>query len=778
MKPLIKKFINKNAKGKRAGTEKEKRFFFKNSFKYIRNMKIAPKILAGFFIIAALVTGMGLYNSTILNQVDSSSSQMYKGTLLPLNSVSAISDSFQKECVNLRDLLLIDDESLTVAHISQINTAKQKTSSAVQMIDSLVASDSQATANVEKLKNALANYDSKLAAALQSIQNGNKADVESDLSHAGDLYNAEKMVSTAVDSLNTTLSLKAQTEDTFNRANAATVQNNTWILMGIILFLSLFIGINTARSISRPIKKITNAVKMLADGNTEIPGDDIDSNNEIGQMGSAYKSILSSIQKLEKDTGVLIKAATEGQLTFRADADQHKGAYRKIIEGFNQTLDAVTQPVYEAADVLGEISRGNLEKLVTGDFKGDYSLIKDSLNMTIDKLNGLISDTDILIEAALEGHLALRVDPEKHQGAYSKIIKGFNATLDAVILPIKEAVQVLQEVSKGNLDVSITGDFKGDHAIIKEALNTTVASLKGYVGEISSVLGEMANGNLNVSITSEYLGDFVELKDSINNIIDSLNSMLSEINSASDQITIGTRQLSDGAQLISVGATEQAGSIEELTASLTDIAKQTDQNAGSSKKSNQMSLKAKEAAAQCNEQMQEMLKAMNEINGSANNISKIIKVIDDIAFQTNILALNAAIEAARAGFHGKGFAVVAEEVRELAARSANAAKETAELIEKSIKKIYAGSTIANETAEGLTYIITNVDQAFELGEKIVTASREQASGIAQINQGLEQVSQVVQNNSATAQESAAASQELSNQADQFKKKIEVFKLKV
>lgn len=294
--------------------------------------------------------------------------------------------------------------------------------------------------------------------------------------------------------------------------------------------------------------------------------------------------------------------------------------------------------------------------------------------------------------------------------------------------------------------------------------------------ELEQAAGRIADGDLSTEVktsTGDELGDAAA---SFEIMRQRVHEAVSDIHNASDRVADGAKNVSDASQALSQGATQQAASVQELSASIMEIASQTASNADNADRANTLMIKARQEAEMGNDDMKEMLNAMEEINNSSNNISKIIKVIDEIAFQTNILALNAAVEAARAGQHGKGFAVVAEEVRNLAARSAKAAKETTDMIEGSIHKVNIGRNIANKTADALNNIVSDVADVADIVDSIAKASFEQRKAIDQINQGVQQVSQVVQTNSATSQQAASASQQLSAQADRMRDIVSRFRL--
>lgn len=500
-------------------------------------------------------------------------------------------------------------------------------------------------------------------------------------------------------------------------------------------------------------------------------------NGDFNLIKNSLNTCIASIRALADDANMLADAAVKGDLSVRADVSRHNGDFRKIIDGVNNTLEAVVTHLRIAENCVERISRGDIPELIEGETYGEYKVLRNSLNTCITAVNLLVEDAEMLAKAAERGDLSARADADRHAGDFMTIIKGVNSMLESVAKPVNEAKSVLAELANGNLSVAVTGDYKGDLVTIKESINSTIQSWSQYITEISSVLTQMSEGNLDVEITSDFLGDFAQIKDSINLIIVTFNEAISEILKAAEGIDVSSKQVSEGSQSLSSGAAEQAASIEELNASIAEISQKTRENAESATNADKIAVEVKADVSSGTAKMGNMVSSVNEISEAASNISKIIKVIEDIAFQTNILALNAAIEAARAGTYGKGFAVVAEEVRTLAARSSDAAKETTQLIEASISKAAEGEEIAKGTSDAFEQIENGVAKTAEIINLIAKSSNDQATGIAQINKGIEQVSKIVQMNSATAEESAAASEELFSQAESLKNLVSRFKLK-
>jgi len=356
------------------------------------------------------------------------------------------------------------------------------------------------------------------------------------------------------------------------------------------------------------------------------------------------------------------------------------------------------------------------------------------------------------------------------------IILGTWITL-SVVRPVKKLNDITLQLAEGNLDAELdidTNDEIGQLAVSMSSLTNRLKMYIDYINEITYLLGQLGNGNLKLEFSHEFDGEFARVKDALENTAEVLGGIIGEISIAADEVASGSEQVSLGAQTLSQGATDQASSIEELAATINDIAAKIDNNAKNAVDVGKLTYQAGDGINESNKYMEQMLIAMDNISSRSNEIGKIIKTIDDIAFQTNILALNAAVEAARAGSAGKGFAVVADEVRNLAQKSAEAAKNTTTLIEETMQAVSNGTKIANDTASSLKEVVENVEKVSQMIGEISEASVQQANHAQQISLGVERISAVVQTNSATAQESSAASEELSAQAQTLKEHVSKF----
>ena len=434
----------------------------------------------------------------------------------------------------------------------------------------------------------------------------------------------------------------------------------------------------------------------------------------------------------QDDVQRVINAAKEGQLETRINTTDKEGFIKQLSMGINDMLDSIVAPFKTTLAVLKQISEGNFNNLVENYYEGDFNEMKIATNKVAQTVKGLENEMLKLIEAAREGNMSARGDASRFSGGYADIIRGVNEMMDVTLEPLKETIKVLQDMSSGDLSTFVKGNYKGDHAKIKEALNSS---------------------------------------------LESLNDLLEQVQNNIGQVSAGSNQLATTSNDLSKGSQQQAAAIQEISSTLIELTSQTNQNSDNAVHANQLSQKVGTDADLGTEKMKSMLNAMKDINSASEDISKIIKVIDEIAFQTNLLALNAAVEAARAGEHGKGFAVVAEEVRNLAQRSANAAKETTELIERTMKRVEYGSTIANETDSALSEIVNGIGKVSDIVGEIAAASKEQSNGINQVNTAVNSIDKVTQSNSAGAEETAAASEELAAQATDVQNLISQFELR-
>ena len=774
---------------------------------WFKNMKIMGRLLLGFCMVAVLAGAVGYVGVSNMRNMGELDTEMYQLNTVPIYELGNISNSFYDIRVAVRNIIITPDKQKQQTLLQSIRDYDKNAKKSMDNFEKTIRDD-ETRRDFDAVKKSYAMF-------LQDVDRitglwvGGAQDQALATMYSEAVQRNATQLNEAFDRLSEGKVKQAALKYETNVTTVKDATRNMIILILAAVVVAMGLGVITARGISNPLKELVDAANRMAQGDVQLQLKGGGTKDEVGQLTASFQEMADNIQltarhlqgvsqgdlsadiRVRSDKDVLnqslqlcvknlqqvlgevnqlASAAVEGQLKQRADASRHQGEYRTLVEAFNATLDAILHPLGESNRILQKLSGGDLRERVNIECAGDHQRMKNAVNGMHDWMKELISyvtkiangdmtadmrkasdddqihewlimmrenirhvvgDIDGLAAEAIDGNLDKRADASAHGGEYRRIVEGVNKTLDAVVTPINEAVGCLKEMSQGNLDVQMEGDYKGDYAVMKKALNSTLVSM---------------------------------------------NDVLRQVASSTDQVAAGSRQISDASQSLSQGATETASTMEEISASIHEMSAQTGLNAENAMQGNQMAVTVRDHAEKGSSMMQQMVGAMNDINASSTNISKIIKVIDEIAFQTNLLALNAAVEAARAGKHGKGFAVVAEEVRNLAQRSAEAAKETTALIEDSVKKTEVGTSIAHTTSESLTEIVDGITKVADLMSEIAAASREQAQGIKQINEGASQVGQVVQQNTANSEELAAASEELSAQAAQLKRMVERFRL--
>ena len=490
----------------------------------------------------------------------------------------------------------------------------------------------------------------------------------------------------------------------------------------------------------------------------------LQSGKDFGVLGVDFdfaylNKLLDEHQKFHEKECFLLNA--EGKILFHPDYTEGEnfgeilgGKYKKVLaEILNKEEGYVNEGSAKNAVLLGYHALSNGWKIViTPSHKaiyGDIEILKNTLF--------------IFISVYLLFMLALSVILGNRQAR-----------------PILSLTKSVKKLSEGSLDEEIKVRSKNEIGALAKGLRQLVGQLKEYrlyIQEITDSLNEMQDGNLDIRLKNEYTGEFTKIKVALLDLSDKLTGLIGNIRISSDQVSSSAENVSAGAQNLTRGSMEQASSIEELSATINDISDRIRKNAENAAKANQAAATGQEEILKSDGQMQDMKASMNRINEKSAEISKIIKTIDDIAFQTNILALNAAIEAARAGEAGKGFAVVADEVRNLAQKSAEAAKDTTVLIDDTVKAVEQGSRLADSTAKSLHEVVNGQKELSILISEIASASDEQANAVSQVTTGIDQISSVVQTNSATAEESSASSSELNDQARNLREQISRFRLR-
>jgi methyl-accepting chemotaxis protein len=503
----------------------------------------------------------------------------------------------------------------------------------------------------------------------------------------------------------------------------------TLIILGVAL--AALMGFLLIRGIGRGLQAAVDVAGKIADGDLSSRIT-IESHDEIGQMLDSMQTMQNALKRVVADIEAIVGAAVQGDFSKQIDLNAHKGFARELGSALNKLSATTNTGLTDVMRVANALAAGDLSQKMTQEYPGVFGRTKDGVNGTVDSLTKVVAEIQQIVEAAAaRGDFSVKMEMNGKQG-YTKTLS-----------------ELLNQLS----DVTDTG-----------------------LRDIMRVASALAEGDLTQTMTRDYPGLFGETKDGINTTVANLKKLVDEIKLSVDTIGTASKEIAQGNTDLSQRTEEQASSLEETAASMEELTSTVKQNADNAKQANQLAHGASEVAEKGGAVVQEVVGTMSSINESSRKIVDIISVIDGIAFQTNILALNAAVEAARAGEQGRGFAVVAAEVRNLAQRSAAAAKEIKTLIGDSVEKVDGGTRLVDQAGKTMEEIVSAVKRVTDIMAEISAASSQQSAGIEQINLAITQMDDVTQQNAALVEEAAAAAESLEQEAQNLSHSVSVFKL--
>ncbi len=697
--------------------------------------------------------------------------KLYEKATAPMGDFVTISSSFLQARIILLDIIRTKDISEIKNKMSALNDLITVVGKSADNVEKSIVTD-EGRKTFEEFVNARKQFkitmDQIPAFALQhkTAEAYSLIDGSSEIAAQAEQKAIERLVELKI---NVAKNLATQNQELSKKCSFFII-----VCLVIGLLMVFLVAIVLVRSITIPLKMMAETAGKIANGDLD---DKIEftSKDEIGLLADSFRSMIDSLNKVMRETQSIVQEAGNGKIDKRANPDTYKGAYRHLVSDVNFLMDSISKPINDVMHSLECLSNNDISAKISCEYPGIWNEIKSSVNTTIQRIEHIIiivnkvSRGDIeeldslkkvgkrcpndellpafvrmmeaiksitdeinkLAVAAIDGKLEIRADSEKHLGDFKKIVISLNETLDSILIPIKEAMITLEKIAARDLTVRVDGNYKGDHAKLKNSVNLTA-------------------GNLDQALT--------------------------QVSNATEQVSTASQQISSGSQSLAQGTNEQASSLEEVSSSLEEMSSMTKQNADNANQAKLLASEANNNTVQGKQAMNKMSEAINKIKDSSNKTAKIVKTIDEIAMQTNLLALNAAVEAARAGEAGRGFAVVAEEVRNLAQRSAQAAKNTADMISESVKNAEDGVNIADDVSKSFECISESNAKVNDLIQEIAAAGNEQAQGIDQVNSAVAQMDKVTQQNAANSEESASAAEELSSQAEELQNMVSQFVL--
>lgn len=591
-------------------------------------------------------------------------------------------------------------------------------------------------------------------------------------------------------------------------------KTNIYIMIFLGLITSLIAFIYSNKKLIKPIRTVTKSMQELSKGNINIKMNFED--GEVGKMSKAFNTMSENLQKQKSaminilngnlNFGIevrsefdiinikildlknylnninfeikrLSKDIDNGILNSRADVNEFEGIWKILINNINNLVDSFTKPIKLTQSYLDKIGKGDIPKLIEDEYHGEFNNIKNNLNNSIKSINYMIKDTNYLIDNVVQGNLEARIDTNRHKGEYKRLIKSINNIMEVIVEPIKESSKVLNKLSDGELNYHMIGEYLGDYKIIKGDLNKTIDNLNSYIYEMGNVLDCISKRDFDVEIEFEFKGDFKKVGDYLESIINNLNDIFKKIKLSMNDLSDLSFNVLDLAQNVSASSDIQASKVLNLKENVDFIVDGIESTNKTVSEVECISNKSIESTKDGKDKMSKMIAAMDDIKEASSNISKIIKVINEISFQTNFLALNASVEAARAGQNGKGFAVVAQEVRNLANRSSKASSDTEKLIENTLEKVDYGYELSIQASSSMNDISDGNIKTKDLIYDMIKDFENENAILVDIKTDIDDIYQIILDNKDMSLQSKDASEELRHKVEKINKDLKLIKTK-
>ncbi|WP_410499936.1 methyl-accepting chemotaxis protein [Chitinibacter sp. S2-10] len=782
-------------------------------------LSIKSRLICTIAFMAALLIGIGSIGIYSLNQINQSLKTVYEDRVVPLQQLKLIADAYAVsviDAVNKANAGLLDAE----ATLKQVKTARLEIDQQWKTYQStsLTADEQKLSQQARELFLA-ANADVQ---ELESFLMSSSGNLQGQLAQFdGALYASIDPISEKISELITLQLNVAKTEFVRAQASYETVRNLSLAAIILGLVLAAASGFALIRAISVPLVRAVAVAKNIAQGklDNQIA---IVRQDEMGQMMQAMQQMQSAIQGFVRAQQIMAEQQAAGFMSARMDAAQYPGTFGEMAQQVNTLVEEHTRVIGKTIEIIAQYSQGNFDQDMPA-LPGEKIQITDSIAEVKRALQAISGDIQRLAEAGANGDFSQRCDATRYQYMFKAMLENLNQLIITCDVGFNDVLRVSEALAKGDLSQSIGKDYPGLFGRTKTGVNATVATLNSLIGEVNEmvsaaaergdfgtrlsttdkqgfslrlaeqlnqlssitdnglrdimrVASALADGDLTQSITQNYPGLFGETREAVNTTVSNLQHLVGEIQHSGLTIQTAAGELAQGNADLARRTEAQAANLEETAASTEELASTVRQNAENAKEANQLVQTSAQITQEGGVVVRKVVNTMASIQTSSSKIVDIIGVIDGIAFQTNILALNAAVEAARAGEQGRGFAVVASEVRNLAQRSAVAAKEIKVLISNSVEQIEHGHQQVNQAGETMAQVEASIERVRILIGEISNASFEQSAGIAQVNQAVTHLDEVTQQNSALVEQAAAATESLQEQTQSLAEAVGVFKL--